>query len=213
MECFKKQILLTYICVYWINKIKFYKMRGTYIKMPIQSLVLRNETLWRTLHRQSKQTQEFSPTLWLQIKHKIHFKAWCQIFTIHGFNMFRPDNIQWPKQVWEKTNIVQHLGNKNLCVCIPLLSTIALQNIFHSNQHTCNYLSKSNAHDVLRICRTCDVFNIVEKCKPQLQCIKSDTLYMDIQRDPWQVIQEGYKTISWWWTHTAKELIHRHYEQ
>jgi len=56
MECFKKQILLTYICIYWINKIKFYKMHGTYIKMPIQSLVLRNETLWRT-SSQPKQTK------------------------------------------------------------------------------------------------------------------------------------------------------------
>jgi len=132
------------------------------------------------------------------------------VFNIHCFYMFWPEdgNIQWPKQVWEQTNIVKCLGNENLCVCIPLLSTIALQNIFHSNQHTHNYLSESNAQDVLRICRTCEVFNIVDKCKPQLQCIKSDTLYMDIKWDTWKV----NKTISWWWTHTAKEPIHRHYD-
>jgi len=103
--------------------------------------------------------------------------------------MFRPDNIQWPKQVWEKTNIVQHLGNENLYVCIPLLSKTDLQNIFHSNQHTCKYLSESNAHDVLWTCRTRELFNTVDECKPLLQCIKSDTLYMDIQWHPWQVIQ------------------------
>jgi hypothetical protein len=97
--------------------------------------------------------------------------------------MFRPEdgNIQFPKQVQEKTNIVQHLGNENLCVCIPLPSKTALQNIFHSSQHTHKYLSESNAQNVLRTCRTCDVFNIVDKCKPRLQCIKSDTLYMDIK--------------------------------
>jgi hypothetical protein len=79
---------------------------------------------------------------------------------------------------------MQCLGNENVCVGIPLLSTTALQNIFHSNQHTRNYLSESNAQDVFKICRTCDVFNIAEKYKSQQQCIKSDTLYMDIQSDP-----------------------------
>jgi hypothetical protein len=102
---------------------------------------------------------------------------------------------------------------KIYCVCIPLLSTTALQNIFHSNQHTHNYLSESNAQDVFEICRTCDVFNIAEKHKSQLQCIKSDTLYTDIKWDSRQVIQEGYKTISCWLTHTAKESIQRHYDQ
>ena len=54
MECFKKQKLI-YTCVSWINKIKFYKMHSTYIKMPNLSLVLRNKTLWRT-SSQPKQT-------------------------------------------------------------------------------------------------------------------------------------------------------------
>jgi len=95
--------------------------------------------------------------------------------------MFQPGNIQWPKQVSKMTNIVQHLGKENLYVCIPLLSKTALQNIFHSNQQTCKYLSESNAQDVLGTCRTCELFNTVDKYKPKLQCIKSDILHMDIK--------------------------------
>ena len=29
----------------------------------------------------------------------------------------------------------------------------------------------------------------------------------------WHVIQKGYKTISWWLTHTTKEPVHRYYNQ
>jgi len=63
---------------------------------------------------------------------------------------------------------------------MPLFTT-SLQNIFHSNQHTHNYLSERNPQQVLREFRTCEVFNILDKCKPQMQCNKSDTLYMDIK--------------------------------
>jgi hypothetical protein len=96
---------------------------------------------------------------------------------------------------------------------MPLNFIISFQHIFHSNQHKHNYLSEWNSHVVLRTHRTCEVFNIAGKYKPQLQCITSDTMYMDIKSDLWQVIQQGYKTISWLLTHTAKELVHRHYDQ
>ena len=66
---------------------------------------------------------------------------------------------------------------------MPLHFTISLQNIFHSNQHKHNYLSECNSQEGLKTCRTCEVFNIADKCKPQLQCNKSDTLYMDIKCD------------------------------
>jgi len=74
---------------------------------------------------------------------------------------------------------------------MPSLFTISLQNIFHSDQHTHNYLSECNLEEVLRTCRTCEVFNIAEKYKPQLQCNKSDTKDMDLKWDSRQVIQEG----------------------
>jgi hypothetical protein len=64
---------------------------------------------------------------------------------------------------------------------MPLLFTISLQNIFYSNQHTHNYLNESNDQDVLRTRRTCDVYNIVDKCKPQLQCNKTDSVSKDIK--------------------------------
>jgi len=64
---------------------------------------------------------------------------------------------------------------------MPSLFTISLQNIFHSDQHTHNYLSECNLEEVLRTCRTCEVFNIAEKYKPQLQCNKSDTKDMDLK--------------------------------
>jgi hypothetical protein len=73
--------------------------------------------------------------------------------------------------------------------------------------NTHNYLSECNPQDVLKTCRTCKVFNIVDKCKPQLQCIKSDILYIDIKWDSWHIIQEGYKTISYWLTHTPKKPV------
>ena len=90
---------------------------------------------------------------------------------------------------------------------MPLHFTISLHNVFHSNHHTHNYLSECNSHEGLKTCRTCEVFNIAEKYKPQLQYNKNDTIYIDIKWDSTQVIQEGYKTISWLLTHTAKYLF------
>ena len=94
---------------------------------------------------------------------------------------------------------------------MPMHFSISLQNIFHSNQHAHNYLNECNSKEVLRTCTTCEVFNIAEKYKPQLQCNTSD-MYTDIKWDSRQVIQEGYKTMCWWLTHTAKEPVHRHYD-
>ena len=98
--------------------------------------------------------------------------------------MFRPEdgNIHWLKQeLAVKNKYCATSWNLSLCVCISLLSIMSLQNIFHSNQHTHNYLNESNAKDVIRTCRTCDGFNIVGKCKPQMQCNKSDPMSKDIE--------------------------------
>ena len=182
-------------------------MQGTYFQMPTHSLVLRNEILWRI----SPQPNQTNIRIFIHIfNHLVKYKSTeykiCSTFNsniIHlpfdrhlyiNFSLKPVASIYYPlflhflARKW--LNTVAETGTSILCGVLGIKlyvfvchysSQFIFKIFFYSNQHTHNYLSECNPQQALRECRTCEVFNIVDKCKPQLQCNKSDILCMVIK--------------------------------
>jgi len=117
-----------------------------------------------------------------------------QVFTIHCFYMFQPQNgnIQWLKQ--EQANCAASWKWKFMCLYAITLHNFTLKHFSFLLTHIIIYLSV--------IHNKCSENVGLVKCSVLLTNVNHNcnainlTLYMDIKWDSWQVIQKGYNTIS-----------------